>query len=196
MSEAECRAVLDFWFGSREQDAPHIDARMDRWFGADAQLDEEIQGRFGDLVARASAGELNHWADDPQGRLGLIILLDQFRRNIYRGSAEAFECDKQALGLCVDGIVNRAYKKLRPEEQIFFFMPLQHAESRKLQDKSVSIYQALANNVSETLRETFMTTAHFAELHRDIIEQFGRFPHRNTSLGRSNTGEEDTYLSL
>ena len=196
MSEAECRAVLDFWFDGCEQDAPHIDARMDRWFGADHTLDEEIRDRFGDLVTQASAGDLDDWAEDPHGRLALIILLDQFPRNIHRGSADAFEGDRRALKLCVDGIVNRAYKKLRPEEQIFFFMPLQHTESRKLQDKSVSIYTALAKNVSETLRETFMTTAQFAELHRDIIEQFGRFPHRNKVLGRENTEAEEAYLAV
>jgi uncharacterized protein (DUF924 family) len=195
MNDAECRAILNFWFDGCEQDAPHIDARMDRWFGADETLDTEIRDRFGDLVTRASAGELDHWGEDPKGRLALIILLDQFRRNIFRGRAEAFDCDKQALKLCVDGIVSRAYKKLRPEEQIFFFMPLQHTESRKLQDKSVSIYQALAKNVSETLRETFLTTAQFAELHRDIIDQYGRFPHRNKVLGRDNTADEEAYLS-
>lgn len=195
MSEAECQGVLDFWFDGCQQDVPHIDARMDRWFGASQALDSEVRERFGELVEMASRGELDHWADTPRGRLALIILLDQFRRHVYRGSAEAFECDPQALKLCVDGIVNRAYKQLRPEEQIFFFMPLQHTESRKLQEKSVSIYQALANKASETLRETFMTTAQFAELHRDIIEQFGRFPHRNKSLGRANTEAEEAYLA-
>ena len=195
MIEAECRAVLDFWFDGCEQDAPHIDARMNRWFGADDTLDAEIRDRFGDLVTQASNGELDHWGEDARGRLALIILLDQFRRNIFRGTAEAFDRDKQALQLCVDGIVSRAYKKLRTEEQIFFFMPLQHTESIKLQDKSVSIYQALAKNVSETLRETFLTTAQFAELHRDIIDQYGRFPHRNKVLGRDNTADEEDYLA-
>ncbi|UCG73974.1 MAG: DUF924 domain-containing protein [Chromatiales bacterium] len=195
MSAAEYEDVLSFWFDGCEQDAPHIDARMDRWFGNDARLDDEIGERFGTLVAQASNGKLDHWADEPRGRLALIILIDQFRRNIHRGTAEAFSRDGQALKFCVDGIVNRAYKKLRPEEQIFFFMPLQHAESSKLQDKSVSIYRALANKVSETQRETFMTTAQFAELHRDIVEQFGRFPHRNRVLGRENTEAEEAYLA-
>ena len=195
MSSAEYAHVLDFWFHGCEQDAPHIDARMDRWFGTDPGLDDEINARFGDLVDQACNGKLDHWADDPRGRLALIILIDQFRRNIHRGTAHAYSSDPKALKFCVDGIVNRSYKKLRPEEQIFFFMPLQHAESTKLQDKSVSIYQALANKVSETQRETFLTTAQFAELHRDIVAQFGRFPHRNKALGRENTEAEDAYLA-
>lgn len=195
MSAAEYEDVLDFWFDGCEQDAPHIDARMDRWFGSDRGLDREIAVRFGELVNRACTGELDHWAGEPRGRLALIILIDQFRRNIHRGTAEAYSNDGKALKFCVDGIVNRAYKTLRPEEQIFFFMPLQHAESSKLQDKSVSIYQALANKVSETQRETFLTTAQFAELHRDIVAEFGRFPHRNKVLGRENTEAEEAYLA-
>ncbi len=195
MTDSEIGRVLDFWFSGRELDSPNIDARMDRWFGSDPEMDQEIREQFGDLVGRASAGELDHWAGTPEGRLALIILLDQFRRNIYRGSANAFNEDKRALRFCVEGIVEKIYKKLSPEQQIFFFMPLQHAESRKVQEKSVSIYRALASRVSETLRETFLTTAQFAELHHDIIEQFGRFPHRNEVLGRANTPEEEQYLS-
>ena len=194
MSEAECRAVLDFWFNGCEQDAPHIDARMDRWFGADQDLDREIESRFGDLVKQASDGGLDHWLDEPEGRLALIILIDQFRRNIYRNRAEAFACDKLALKYCVDGIMSKDYKKLRPEEQIFFFMPLQHAESLDVQNRSVQIFQALVDGVGDTLRETFETFAHFAELHRDIVEIYGRFPHRNKLLGRENTPEEEAFL--
>jgi uncharacterized protein (DUF924 family) len=195
MSESEYHDVLDFWFQGCEQDTPHIDARMDRWFGTDPALDADIAARFGELVERASRGELNDWAIEARGRLALIILLDQFRRHIYRGRAEAFARDREALKFCVDGILNRAYTELRPEEQLFFFMPLQHAESAKLQEKSVSIYRALANSVSETLRETFLTTAQFAELHRDIVDTFGRFPHRNKALGRDNTVAEAAYLA-
>jgi len=195
MSSAEYERVLGFWFDGCEQDAPHIDARMDRWFGTDPGLDEEIRAQFGELVELACDGKLDHWAEKPRGRLALIILIDQFRRNIHRGTANAYSGDGRALKLCIEGVVNHSYKQLRPEEQIFFFMPLQHAESNKLQDKSVSIYQALANNVSETLRETFMTTAQFAELHRDIVAEFGRFPHRNKVLGRENTEAEEAYLA-
>ncbi len=195
MTDSDFRRVLDFWFTDCELDSPHIDARMDRWFGDDPELDQTIRDRFGHLIERASRGELDDWANDPQGRLALIIVLDQFRRNVYRGTADAYSQDRQALKLCVEGTLSGAYKTLSPEEQLFFFMPLQHAESRKVQQKSVGIYRALANRVSETLRETFLTTAQFAELHRDIIVQFGRFPHRNAVLGRENTEQEEQFLS-
>ena len=188
-------AVLKFWFKEHELSAPQVDGRMDVWFGEDPLFDEEIVRTFAVDVEKASEGELDHWAFDARGRLALIILLDQFTRNIHRGTARAFSNDALALKLCVDGAGNNMYRSLAPIQQVFFFMPLQHAESQKLQEKSVSIYQTLARNVSETQRETFQTTAHFAELHRDIVEQFGRFPHRNKVLGRENTAAEEAHLN-
>ncbi len=195
MNEEEIQQVLEYWFTDCQRSSPNIDSRMDRWFGSGPDLDTEIAEKFSDLVKRASKGELEHWVATPKGRLALIILLDQFPRNIFRGQAEAYAQDKNALRICVDGTVNGAYKSLTPEEQLFFFMPLQHAESLKVQEKSVSVYKALAQRVSDTLRETFNTTAQFAELHRDIIEEFGRFPHRNELLGRESTPDEEEYLS-
>jgi uncharacterized protein (DUF924 family) len=127
--------------------------------------------------------------------LALILLLDQFRRNIYRNKAEAFARDKAALRLCVEGAMEKKDKGLTPIQRVFFYMPLQHAESRNVQKKSVEIYSKLSEAVSATYRETFETIAQFAELHADIIEQFGRFPHRNTILKRQNSAEEDEYLA-
>ncbi len=187
--------VLSFWFQEQELSAPQIDARMDTWFGENPTFDHEIERVFSGDIERASAGKLQHWAEQPRGRLALIILLDQFRRNIYRGTAKAFDMDKRALKLCVEGAMQNMDKKLTPIECVFFYMPLQHAESRRVQEKSIQIYQRLAKSVSATYRETFETILQFAELHRDIIAQYGRFPHRNQLLGRPNTKEEDEYLS-
>jgi uncharacterized protein (DUF924 family) len=171
MDDPDIRRVLDFWFAEDGQDTPTIDSRMERWFAGDPALDEEIRVQFGDLVRRASAGALNRWADTPEGRLALIILLDQFRRNIHRGSAEAFARDALALKLCVEGAMAGVYKELGPFQQAFFFMPLQHAESLKIQERSVRIYQGL-----------------------DIVATYGRFPHRNAILGRENTPAEAEFL--
>lgn len=195
MQNGEIKDVLDYWFSDSDLDSPTVDSRMDRWFGSSEELDNEIGERFGELVERASSDELDAWADQPEGRLALIILLDQYRRNIYRGKPEAFEQDKKALKICIEGTMTGVHKHLSPEQRVFFFMPLQHAESLKIQDKSVSIYNALADSVSDTLRETFATCAQFAELHRDIVAEFGRFPHRNAVLGRENTEAEAAYLS-
>jgi uncharacterized protein (DUF924 family) len=189
-------AVLDFWFREQELSAPQIDRRMDIWFGEDNVFDHECKKEFAGDVELASAGKLDQWAHVPRGRLALILLLDQFRRNIYRNSAEAFAKDNVALKLCVEGAMAKKDQGLAPIQRAFFYMPLQHAESIKVQAKSVELFTKLAEAVSPTYRETFETIAQFAELHRDIIERFGRFPHRNKLLGRPNTPEEDEFLSV
>ena len=195
MDSSNIQRVLDFWFSGSELDSPQIDSRMDRWFSSDADLDQAIRDEFSELVEKASNGELMGWAAAPEGRLALIILLDQFRRNIFRGTADAFTKDKLALKICIEGTVSNDHKNLSAVHRMFFFMPLQHAESLKIQEKSVDIFNALADSVSGTLRETFMTAAQFAELHRDIVAEFGRFPHRNPILGRENSPAEAAYLS-
>ena len=193
--QARIDAIIAFWFKEHALSAPQIDRRMDIWFGEDPTFDHEIQQNFSVDVERASEGKLDHWADEPRGRLALILLLDQFRRNIYRGSAKAFEKDRAALKLCVEGAMQKKDRGLTPIQRAFFYMPLQHAESGKVQAKSVELYSKLAEAVSPTFQETFLTFAQFAELHRDIIDQYGRFPHRNALLGRRNTPEEDEYLA-
>ena len=187
--------ILSFWFMEQTLSAPQIDGRMDTWFGEDPAFDEELAQKFTGDVEMASEGKLDHWAHEPRGRLALILLLDQFRRNIFRDSPEAFEKDKAALRLCVEGAMENKDKGLTPIHRVFFYMPLQHAESRKVQAKSRKIYQRLAEAVSPTNKETFETIAQFADLHADIVEQFGRFPHRNKLLKRENSPEEDEYLA-
>jgi len=188
-------AILEFWFRETELSAPQIDGRMDLWFGEDPRFDGQIRDEFSDDVKQASEGDYDHWTRTPRGTLALILLLDQFRRNIYRGTADAYACDKKALKICVEGAMNKGDKGLSAIQRVFFYMPLQHAESRKVQAKSVSIYHRLAESVSKTYQETFQTICQFAELHHDIVEQFGRFPHRNKVLERENTPEEEEYLA-
>lgn len=194
MADPDIQRVLDFWFQPGSMDQPTIDSRMDRWFTADAVTDALIRTEFGPLVEKASKGQLDGWTGTPEGRLALIVLLDQFRRHIYRGTPKAFSRDAHALKLCVEGAATGAYKSLGPFQQAFYFMPLQHAESLKIQERSVKIYEGLVAGVSDTLKATFSTFAQFAELHHDIVKSFGRFPHRNKTLGRSNTPEEAEFL--
>jgi len=193
--QSRIEAILSFWFKEQELSAPQIDRRMDIWFIEDAVFDHEIEKNFSDDVDAACAGGLDHWAVDPHGRLALIILIDQFRRNIHRNTAEAFSKDKLALRLCVEGAMEKKDQGLTPIQRVFFYMPLQHAESPKVQAKSLELYNRLAETVSPTERETFLTVAQFAELHKDIVDQFGRFPHRNALLNRENTAEEAEYLA-
>ncbi|NOX69949.1 MAG: DUF924 domain-containing protein [Gammaproteobacteria bacterium] len=195
VDQARIDAVLAFWFQDQTLSAPQIDSRMEIWFSEDAVFDHEIEKTFANDVEMASDGKLDHWAHKPRGLLALILLLDQFRRNIHRGTADAFSKDKAALKLCVEGAMAKRDQELSPIERVFFYMPLQHSESLKVQTKAVNIFARLAEAVIPTHKETFATIAQFAELHRDIIELFGRFPHRNKVLNRENTPHEDEYLA-
>jgi len=196
MSTAQIQEVLDFWFATRELNEPTIDSRMDRWFDDDVSFNTELTERFADLAKQALSTDIDDWAKTPPGRLALILLLEQFPRRIYKNDNKAFSGDRKALKLCEQGVASDAYRELSAIEQMFFFMPLQRAESIKVQQTSVKVFNSLAKRVSATMRDTFETVAQFAELRRDIIAEFGRFPHRNASLGRSNTGEENAYLSI
>ena len=195
MSNPDIERVLEFWFSDRELDSPQLDSRMNRWFGASDEMDNQIREEFGELIERATNNELDDWTETPNGRLALIILLDQFRRNIHRGTADAFSHDKIALKIAIEGTMSGDHKQLSSVERMFFFMPLQHAESLKIQEKSVGIFRALADTVPGTLHETFLMAAQFAELDRDIVAEFGRFPHRNAVLGRPNSSAEADYLA-
>jgi uncharacterized protein (DUF924 family) len=192
--------ILNFWFGPKPYTVARLSERMNFWFGnADsremlANKDDEIRQRFGAAIERAAIGELDSWADSPRRRLALIILLDQFPRNVYRGKAEAYAADARAAALALGGLQIAADATLAPVERIFFYMPLQHAESLELQDESVVATRRLLADVPKGMAKNFASMLRFAELHRTIIAQFGRFPHRNAVLGRKSTPEELKFL--
>lgn len=195
----EARSVREFWFGQRPRSAEALERRMLFWFGGEShelsrQRDEQIRARFGALLERAAGGQLASWSDGPRGRLSLIILLDQFPRNIFRGTARAFAYDTQALALALSGLQCAADAALDVVERLFFYMPLQHAESRDVQDESVAAYRRLLAEAPEELHGSFQGTLRYAEEHRSIIERFGRFPHRNRILERANTPQEEQWL--
>ncbi len=191
-----------FWFGSLPLTASRLEERMRFWFGGDASDDEEqrrrdeaLRARFEPLVTEAAQGRLASWAGSPRRRLALILLLDQLPRNLYRGTPRAFATDGEALALALSGIQSGGDAALDAAERLFFYMPLQHAESAEAQEESVAAYRRLLAEVPETLRPAFATTLQYAEAHRAIIQRFGRFPHRNRILGRPSTPEEQSYLA-
>lgn len=195
----DARAVLDYWFGRGGSGGDDLDARMRFWFGGDPreqqlQRDAEMRDRFGELMGRAERGALDSWADGPRRRLALILLLDQFPRNVHRGTARAFATDSKALSLALSGLQAGADAALTPVERMFFYMPLQHAESPEVQEESVSAYRRLLAEAPAEARGAFEGALKYAELHRDIVRRFGRFPHRNRALGRATTPEELGYL--
>lgn len=192
--------MREFWFGKVPLGPDALGRRMQLWFGdtltpeQQQRWDEGIRSQFQPLVQLALDGKLAAWADGPRRRMSLILLLDQFPRNIYRGSARAYAGDEQALPLALSGMNSGADAALNPAERLFFYMPLQHSEARDVQDESVAAYRRLLMEVPEPLKGTFAQCLDYAERHRAVVERFGRFPHRNRILGRASTPEEIEYL--
>jgi uncharacterized protein (DUF924 family) len=193
--------VLEFWFGSRPYAPDAVLRRMRLWFGDAAapelrpQADETMRQRFGALAAAAARGEFDSWESSPRRRLALILLLDQFPRHIHRGTPRAYEQDRRALALTVGGMQLGADAALDPVERIFFYMPMAHAESRDLQEESVSAFRRLAAEGPTELSALFAAAvARAGQLHA-VIERFGRFPHRNVVLGRAAIAEEAAWLT-
>lgn len=194
----EALEIRRFWFGKLPLKPDGVKGRLALWFGAGAEeqrrADELIRSRFSALVDRAAAGELAAWADSPRRRLSLILLLDQFPRHIYRGTRRAFATDRDSVALTLSGMQSAADAALTPVERLFFYMPLQHAELREAQEESVAAYRRLLREAPTELEALFADALRSAELHCSIVARFGRFPHRNRILERSNTPEEAQYL--
>ena len=195
MSAAEPKDVLTFWFRDAARSPEALQRRGDVWFGSDPAFDRECAARFGALLDDAARGVLDGWAGTPPGRLALVVLLDQMPRNIHRGSPAAFAHDAEAAAHCVAGIDSGQDRSLHPVERIFLYMPLQHAEDLGLQRRSVEQFESLAAEADDAWRDYFAENVRYARLHHDIVERFGRFPHRNRILGRESTEEERRYLA-
>lgn len=155
-----------------------------RWFFKDAAFDGALKLRFGDAVKAARDGAYDHWADTPEGALGLVILLDQVSRNIHRGSPLAFAADAKALRLAKGWIGQGFHQKLPAPRACWLIMPYEHAEDLDAQHRGVALFQTMG--LSEM--------AYWAQVHLDIIARFGRFPHRNAVLGRASTAAELAFL--
>ena len=192
--------VLEFWFGSGPFDTARLEERSRFWFGGDgvaatAARDALIRSTLEPLLERAARGELTAWAASPKRRLALIILLDQVPRNAYRGTAAAFAFDREALELSVEGLQLAADAALDTVERLFFYLPLEHAESMEAQNASSVAFDRMVAEAPPEMREFAGSVRGFARKHRDVIGKFGRFPARNAALGRDNTPEEREWLA-
>lgn len=187
--------VLDFWFGACGPDGSFDRVKYRMWFGDGRRHDAEIRDRFGELHQRAAGGEFDGvWPATPRGRLALIVVLDQFSRHIHRDTPAAFAQDPAAQQFAVDGIDQGADRQLAPVQRAFFYLPLEHAEDIELQRLSVRCFDGLARTVAPAWRKDYDGFLDYAQRHRDIIERFRRFPHRNAILGRPSTAAEKTFL--
>ncbi len=177
--------ILDFWFGQDESSygkPPHV------WFAKNPQFDEALRTRFQTDYELAATGELNHWHTSPHGCLALILLLDQFPRNMFRGQAQAFATDPQALAVAQHTVANMFDRKLLFVQRWFVYLPFEHSENLANQRRSVKLFHQLSEDPDSA------EPIAYAVRHLEIIERYGRFPHRNHILGRVTTPKEAEFL--
>ena len=173
MSDPKSVEVLSFWFEDHAKD----------WFAKNPGFDAAVRSRFIALHEAAAVGHLSHWADEARSCLALVIVLDQFPRNMFRGDARAFSSDSPALAAAGSMIEREFDRLLSPVERTFAYLPFEHAEDLAAQRRSLALFQALDPEYIESARR-----------HHEIIARFGRFPHRNAMLGRESTAEEIEFL--
>ncbi|MFT5321334.1 MAG: hypothetical protein ACI934_001484 [Pseudohongiellaceae bacterium] len=168
--------IIKFWFEEIPSKA---------WFEKDSAFDQLIKERYLSFHQAAACGELYSWRDNAQGRLAEIIILDQFSRNIYRDQAQAFAWDNQVLVLAQEAVAHGALEELKVSQQAFLMMPYMHSESTVIHEQAVVLFSrpGLENNLDFELR------------HKEIIDRFGRYPHRNAILGRQSCAEEEEFLA-
>ena len=194
MSETPWAELLKVWFGETLLDHESIADRMPWWFEANEQRDARLASLFRPVSEQCATGSNYRWLENAEGRLAMIIALDQLPRNLYRGTPRAFANDAYTAALALSTAATGMDLELRPIQRAFLYMPLQHFEDLQAQNRGVELYRVLAEDACDwpEFREGFLP---FAELHRDIVAKFGRFPHRNAILGRENTPEETDYLA-
>ena len=177
--------ILDFWFGCEGEEG--YGEFRNEWFQKDEEFDRQIRERFQQDHERAARGEYDGWQNAPESCLALVILLDQFPRNLFRDDPRTHATDGKALGISRESIQKDFDRKLPPFQRHFLYMPFMHSEEAEDQRRSVELFRKLAEEGGPDVVE-------FAEGHRDIVERFGRFPHRNEVLGRETTPEEAEFL--
>lgn len=181
--------ILCFWFGEPQSAGASYAQRRLLWFGKNIRIDQTIRDRFLDLHTRAATGELDHWQEAPESCLALIVLLDQFSRNLFRADPRAFETDSKVLAIAKQAIARGFDQQRSPLERLFIYLPLEHSEDLDDQHRSVELMRQLAIDHPE-LDDCY----DYAVRHLKVIQEFGRFPHRNTVLGRKTTPVEAEFL--
>ena len=186
--------VLTFWFGQLEPDADAAPHQKALWFRKSDETDATIRERFGSALTAARAGSLAGWESDARSWLALVVVLDQFSRNLYRDDARAFASDAQTRDIVRRGLDQGLEGSLHAMERVFIYLPFEHAEDLDTQGEAVRGLTSLVSECSPAQRESCQAFLDYAHRHRDVIARFGRFPHRNAVLGRETTPVERDYL--
>ncbi len=194
MKLEQAETILEFWFGTESDDVVAARQQAELWWKKHPEVDQEIRERFASLLDAGANGSLDDWLTSSRGILAMIILADQFSRNMYRDTPRSFAYDPLARNWCKAGLDSGADRMLRPIERVFFYLPIEHSELLEDQHRSVALYEELAESVPEAQRKLFDGHLNYAVRHREIVERFGRFPHRNAILDRESTEEETEFL--
>ena len=187
-------SVLTFWFGECRTSLEINNDRKSLWWSKDENIDQKIAARFSPLVVMVANGDLDHWRESAAGMLASIICTDQFPRNIYRGQEKSFAYDPVALALAQQAIATGVDQELPPIRRVFMYLPLEHSENLSDQQQCLALFTGLAETAPDDEKELFDSFLDFARRHLEIIERFGRFPHRNKILGRTDSAEELEFL--
>jgi uncharacterized protein (DUF924 family) len=183
---SQVQEILEFWFG-KPNDSDYGKSRQ-VWFIKNPEFDREVRSRFLPVYQQAAAGEVDDWKASPQGCLALIILLDQFPRNMFRGQPQAFATDPQALAYAKHAVTNSFDRELLPIQRQFIYLPFEHSENLSDQHQCIKLFSTLQEYPE------CVSGVDYAHRHFQVIERFGRFPHRNEILGRETTPEEAEFL--
>ncbi|HAU40649.1 MAG TPA: DUF924 domain-containing protein [Gammaproteobacteria bacterium] len=195
MKHPPLEEVRHFWFEDACLAPESLARHQARWFAPSDQLDRDIEKRFGALPDAARSGTLRYRPDDPHDLLAIILILDQFPRQIYRNTPQAFAYDQQARAISGAMIEKSIFQVLNPVEQVFVFLPFEHSETLSDQVLSVQLYETLLQQAPQSYRSFLENALDYARRHHSIIERFGRFPHRNAALWRESTEEEKSFLA-
>jgi uncharacterized protein (DUF924 family) len=194
MSTPGYEAVLDFWFGKLDARGVAAEAKSRAWFEKNEAFDREIEARFGALHAEIARGEHDDWLSSTRGALAMVIVLDQFSRNMFRNTKQMYDFDARALEIAKDLVERGEDRKLAFSERAFVYLPFMHSEDLVDQERCVELFQAFRDEHSGKLYDQCQYNLDYAIRHRDIVRRFGRFPHRNAILGRESTPEEIEFL--
>ena len=188
-------SVIAFWLGPSPTEFHAAKMASRRWYVADDQLDREVRRKFGDSIERARAGALSGWQETADGSLALVILLDQFTRNAYRDTAAAFSGDALAREVAARALDKGFDRALPIPGRLLLYHPFEHSEDRQDQQRSVALFSGLAAQSPSEWRGYIESFLRYARAHQEVIDRFGRFPHRNVALGRESTPAERGWLA-
>jgi uncharacterized protein (DUF924 family) len=195
MSAVTPKEIIEFWFGDALDSPESARKKSKFWYASDSKIDNEIRRRFESTLTAVHEGHHADWEASLEGTLALVIVLDQFSRNLYRGDARAYSGDELALEIADRAVQAKRDRQLPGLYRLFLYHPFHHSERLQDQDKAVKLFQDLEDKSPQSWREFFHGSTRYSLHHRETVVRFGRFPHRNKILGRSNTEEEQAFLN-